>query len=454
MKGNVFIGWSSNNSLALKVKERLKKEDYNGVVGGRAEVTLEHGVGDTVIRQMRTCSAAIMLFTTRHAPDGCCDTCGKSLDTVSLSGNMLFELGFLTGSLKIKRVFIVYIDDASSLAPTDLKGMWDLQVQRGNKSEEDVADEIVRLFMNEQEDGLTDVKIDLVADYYKLKNLIAGHLTNPVYYENEMAQIIIMYSRSAYLFGNVPSATDFLEDFLHEDVADERMLLAINSALAYFEIVAELRPENNESGCLSQRFYSRTIKELRSYLEDVEEMPENDAFRLMLEMTVKSSICFAAMMYYRGQPKTEEAFETQEFFSKDTLVSAKKFEESNLAKNELFGVLYESYAYRNLALLYKDYGKTDLAKEAFGYSKNTRYRLVKYFRNKDLDVTVLSQIETEYHLALTDDIDDVDEQEWKKRIRELKEYLAELNSSAYNRRYLVAKIEDILEDEKKNKNRR
>lgn len=454
MKGNVFIGWSSNNSLALKVKDRLKKEDYNGVVGGRAEENLEHGVGDTVIRQMRTCSAAIMLFTTRHDSNGCCDTCGKNLDTVSLSGNMLFELGFLTGSLKIKRVFIVYIDDAVDFAPTDLRGMWDLRVKKGDKSEEEVAEEIVKLFLDEQEDSLVDVKIDLVADYYKLKNMIAGHLNNPVYYENEMAQIIIIYSRSAYLFGNVPSATDFLDDILHSDITDDRMLLAVNSALAYFDTITELRPENNESGCLSQRFYSKKIKELKSYLEDVEDMPENDPFRLMLEMTVRSSICFAAMMYYRGQPLTEDAFETQEEYAKVTVASAKKFEGINSEKNELFGVLYESYAYRNLALLYKDYGKKELAKEYFEYSKNSRYRLVKYFKNKDLDVTVLGQIETEYHLALTDDIDDVDDQECKKRIRELKEYLAELNSSAYNRRYLVAKIENILADEKKNKNRR
>ena len=150
MKGKVFIGWSSDNSLALKVKAELKKSGYNGVVGGKAESSLEHGVGDTIIKQMRSCSAAIMLFTSRPDLHSVCNKCGKTLGGKILSGNMLFELGFLTGSLKPNRVFIVYMDDAAKCAPSDLKGAWDLQITKGCKTEEELAAEIVELFLKEQ----------------------------------------------------------------------------------------------------------------------------------------------------------------------------------------------------------------------------------------------------------------------------------------------------------------
>ncbi len=451
MKGKVFIGWSSNNSLALKVKAELKKNDYNGVVGGKAESSLEHGVGDTIIKQMRSCSSAIMLFTSRSDVRSICNKCGKIVGGKILSGNMLFELGFLTGSLKPNRVFIVYIGDAADYAPSDLRGMWDLRVEKDGKSEDELATEIVELFLKEQANGLVDVKIDLVADYSKLKNLIADHSVCPVYYENEMAQIIMMYSRAAYLCDNCSSAVDFLDEVLHSDVDDDRMLLAINSAAVYLKAIGDLEKNDDGKMYLPRKAYVRYVKDLKSYLEDSEEFPENDSFRLMLEMTVRSTICFLDMAYFANEEDDEYDYLEARETCIASINAAHKFEEADKEKNELFGVLYETYAYRNLALLYKRYGETEQAKEVFEKSISARYKVLSYYRKKDFDKTILSQAEAEYYLALTDNIGEVDEEEKNRRLKELKDYVESVKKLSYDRAYLVRKIDQILKDERDKK---
>ncbi len=452
MKGKVFIGWSSDNSLALKVKAELKKSGYNGVVGGKAESSLEHGVGDTIIKQMRSCSAAIMLFTSRPDLRSVCNKCGKTLGGKILSGNMLFELGFLTGSLKPNRVFIVYMDDAAKCAPSDLKGAWDLQITKGCKTEEELAAEIVELFLKEQANGLVEAKIDLVADYSRLKNLIADHIVSPVYYENEMSQIIMMYSRAAYLNDNCASAADYLDEVLHSDIDDdEGMLLAINSALVYLKAICELEKDDDGKVCLPYKLYKKYSNDLKSYLEDADSLPKGDGCRLMLEMTVRSTLCFLDMTYYANMEDDETEFELQEEDCLGAIDAALEFERADEERNELFGVLYESYAYRNLALLYKRYRRFEEAEDAFEKSRAARYKILKYYRNRDLDKTILSKAQSEYYLSLTDNIDMVDEGERKKRLRELKDYIEEEKELSYNRAYLVRKIEKILTAERAKK---
>ena len=184
MNGNVFIGWNENFPLAEKVKILLKEKGYNGILKGRTENLFTHGIGATVISQMKSCCAAILLFQTQaHAK---CE-CGGEAESNLLSANMLFELGFLVGSLKIKRVFTVYIDGAETLAPSDLKGMWDVGVYSAGKTTDELAEEIVDLFIHEQCDELNENKIELVTDISKLRGLIESHRSAPVYFESEIA---------------------------------------------------------------------------------------------------------------------------------------------------------------------------------------------------------------------------------------------------------------------------
>ena len=448
MKGKVFIGWSSDNSLALKVKAELKKNDYNGIVGGKAERSLEHGVGDTIIKQMRSCSAAIMLFTSRTDTHYVCTKCNKILGGKKLSGNMLFELGFLKGSLMPDRVFTVFIDDAVEYAPFDLKGIWDLHIERASMSEESLAEEITKCFLLKQYNALSCAKIDMIADYSHLKNLIVDHLVSPVYYENEMAEIIIMYSRSAYLFGNARSACDFLNEVLHSDIDDDRMLLAVNSAIVYLKAICELEKDDDGKLFLSKKSYMRYSKDLKSYLEDAEQFPESDDFRLLLEMTVYSTLCFLNMVYYSGKGCDEGTYALEREVCVLAIESAHKFENADKQKNELFGVIYETYAYRNFAFLCKSHNSLKEAEDAFEKSISARRRILDYYNSKDFDKTIFLGAESEYYLALTDDIESICASIRADRIHQLKEYVERIKEVSYDRTYLVRKIDKILTDER------
>ena len=67
-----------------------------------------------------------------------------------------------------------------------------------------------------------------------------------------------------------------------------------------------------------------------------------------------------------------------------------------------------------------------------------------YFKKRDLNQSVFDQINMEYHLALIDNIFDVDEEEKSRRRRELKNYVEDVSEASYNRQYLVDKISKIL----------
>ena len=199
------------------------------------------------------------------------------------------------------------------------------------------------------------------------------------------------------------------------------------------------------------KLYKKYSNDLKSYLEDADSLPKGDGCRLMLEMTVRSTLCFLDMTYYANREDDETEFELQEEDCLGAIDAALEFEQADEERNELFGVLYESYAYRNLALLYKRYRRFEEAEDAFEKSRAARYKILKYYRNRDLDKTILSKAQSEYYLSLTDNIDMVDECERKKRLRELKDYVEEEKELSYNRAYLVRKIEKILTAERAKK---
>ena len=52
----------------------------------------------------------------------------------------------------------------------------------------------------------------------------------------------------------------------------------------------------------------------------------------------------------------------------------------------------------------------------------------------------------EYYLSLSDNLPDVEEDLKKKRIRELRDYMDEVNEGSFNRKYLNGEIERVLNE--------
>lgn len=450
MRGNVFIGGSGNVDLAKKITVLLAKSGYNGILSGSLEETGTRGGGAAVIAQMRGCCAAIMLFASQ--PEVACE-CGGASSTKILSANMLFELGYLVGSLRIKRVFTVYLDDSEESAPSDLRGIWGVSVSSKGKTLDELASEIVELFLFEQREEIVENKMELATDISRLRGKIIEHTENPVYYESEIAQLILLYCQSSYMFGVMDKAEELFREILHSGRNhDESVILSINSSLCYFEICKKLESDGEgESATLSlpYRAYRGIRSKLLGYIEDVEKFADG-AFKRMFLVVVYDYLTFANMMYYQGAGINEdlEFRETCVIRCGETCESLRELDPE---KNDQIAALYEAYGYRNGALFYRSINKPELAREAFEKSKNARYKLLKFFRNKDMDKNLFEQIKMEYYLALTDDLSDVDETEKKKRMRELDDYVTEQHEAAFDRNFLVNRIERVINEEEKRK---
>lgn len=448
MKGKVFIGWTMDQSLAICVKNELRRHNYSGICGGReGSNRILSSVGATVVAQMNECSSAIMLFASRE--EAVCDDRGNSVTVRSLSPNMLYELGYLSGSLNLRRVLSVYLDGAEKLVPTDIKGGWEETVSTAGKTNEEVAREIVDQFLRGQCDLITGNKMELMTDISTLRSIIREHIEKPVYYDDEIAFIVLLLCQASYMHDEMDNDEKLINELFNADIDDKSCLLAINSSLAYFEACRSLEEIEFSHGLqLPTKAYKRLRRQLTEYVDEAEAM-EDSQFRSMFLMISYDYLSFINMMHYGARPADEVAAEEMEFREQTTLRSVDytlRFIEYDDKSNTQVGLLYLSYTLRNLALFYRAVGRYEEAQQRFEESIDTRKKLYNFFQLNNLNKSITEQIKMEYYLSLKDNLKDVDPVIQRKRIRELRDYIDEVNEVAFNRKHLTSDIERVLNE--------
>ncbi len=443
MKGKVFIGWTKSEDLAICVKEELKKYNFNGICGGRqGENEILAGIGATVINQMNKCSSAIMLFTKRD--ENIVDDEGRCICTEILSPNMLYELGYLSGSLNLKRVMSVYIDGAENLVPTDIKGGWQETLNTNGMSNKEIAKIIVKKFIDGQCNLITGNKMDLMTDISRLRSIIREHMAKPVYYDDEIAYIILLLCQASYMHDEKHTDKLLIEELYNTNITNKKCLLAINSTIDYFDACAALVDDMR----IPDRTYKRLRRNLLQYVDEAKEL-EEDQFKHMFLMICYDYLTFINMMHYAGTNPDdidEDILKDRELMALNSIEHANIFCNYNEIDNLQFAQLYLSYTYRNLAKFYKSIGKNDEAQEQFEKSIQVRKSLHKHFQLKNLNKTIGEQIKMEYFLSLSDNLPDVAEDVKKKRIRELEDYMDEVNEGSFNRKYLNGEIARVLDE--------
>ena len=449
MRGKVFIGWTMDQSLAVCVKNELRKYDFAGICGGReGSNKILHSIGATVISQMNECCSAIMLFARRD--EEVVDENGNHIVTHVLSPNMLYELGYLTGSLNLRRVLTVYMDGAEVLVPTDIKGGWYETVSTEGKTNDELAKEIVDVFLRGQCDLLTGNKMDRMTDISALRNILRAHIEKPVYYDDELACIVTLLSQASYMHDEMDNDEKLITELLNADIDDKHCLLAINASLAYFDACNSLEEIEFSHGLqLPTKAYKRLRRQITEYVEEALELPESQ-FRSMFLMVAYDYLTFINMMHYGARPADEIDPEELEFREQSALKSieyAAEFVEFDDKSNTQIALLYMSYTLRNLALFYRAMGRYEEAQQRFEESIEARKKLYNYFQlNKQLNKTITEQIKMEYYLSLKDNLKDVDSATQRRRIRELKDYIEEINEVAFNRKHLISDIERVLNE--------
>lgn len=255
-KGKVFIGWCGDNNLAIAVKSKLYYAGYEGIVGGKnGNNSIAHAVGQTVIDQMDECCSAIMLFSNRDN---------------HLSANMLYELGYLNGALRSNCILTVYLNVSNDMIPSDLLGLWATHIDDSSLSNEKIAEKIVDQFVEEQNiESVTD-KLDLISQYSELKARIINH-KKPVYYNEEVAEFILLFSHSAYIYNDFENAGMVLNK-AQSDYSDSiEISMAAICALNYFNIHFNIEMNNLGTATLSKNEYEK-IKYI--YIDCIESIDE------------------------------------------------------------------------------------------------------------------------------------------------------------------------------------
>lgn len=448
MRGKVFIGWTRDQSLAVCVKNELRRHNYMGICGGReGSNKILHGVGATVVAQMNECSSAIMLFSGRD--EEITDDNGNTVIYRGLSPNMLYELGYLSGSLNLRRVLSIYLDGAEELVPTDIKGGWQETAKTAGKTNEELAREIVDRFLRGQCDLITGNKMELMTDISKLRSIIREHIERPVYYDDEIAFIVMLLCQASYMHDEMGNDEKLLNELLDAGTNDQSCLLAINSSLAYFIACRSLEEIEFSHGLqLPARAYRRLRRQLTQYVDEALTMEEGQ-FKYMFLMIAYDYLTFINMMHYGARPADEiepEEMEFREDSARNSIYYADKFIEYDDNYNAQVGQLYLSYTLRNLALFYRAIGRNDDAQVCFEESIDKRRKLHHYFQLSKLNKTISEQIKMEYFLSLKDNLKDVEPTLQRKRIRELEEYIEEINEVAFNRRHLINDIERVLNE--------
>lgn len=441
IKGNVFLGWSKENTLAKVLQKKLLNYGFRGIVGGKAQHAIDPGVGATVLNQMKKCSSAIMLFTPVDVDSG-----------TILSGNMLFELGYLFGTLRLNKVLIVYLDVPMKSIPTDLHGMWDVQISKGDKSDEEIADEVIRHFLADQDSFLDEDKLDLLSEIEKLHYLIESHIESPIYYHDEMAQIVLLYGQAAYIFDDFISAEQTLGRLLQQNFPNDELQFAVLQCMSYFTLVQNLQDVDREDGnlYLSKRDYEKFRDESLDLIGEVKGFPEtSETFKLMFLTIAYEYLTFANMMY-AANPKTnardEKFVEFRKFCVQNCLDYCEKMEEDDPDRNQNLAYLFKSYAYRNKAFLLKYIGEE--SDESFEESIKFRKKLYRrYHFSKTTAKHFVNHIRMEYFLALSDNLEQKKDKKLQdERIKELRKYIGDVTNNSFNRLYHIKNIEKIITD--------
>lgn len=444
MNGNIFIGWSKDPSLAESVRQQLQKHGYGARVGGKNNERIGHGVSATIIEQMNECCGAIMLFSKRNIE---AKIVGTDEDGImeSLSLNMLFEFGYMTGTKQIDRVYLVYLDCAKKLAPSDMEGMWSVEISTEGREFEDIASEIVEGYLKNQKDSVVENKMRLICSISHLKWFIRQHIKKPTFFDSEMAKIVVILCQASYLFGDMTTCEQLVKD-LQKDCNDEDHLrLAIISSIIYYDICNNLVEEDGVMH-LPDRYYKKVVYRLQQAIDEASDLEGDEEFKYMFLMICYDYLSFANLMYFKGDNICE--WDEDKIFVEDcckkSIENAIKFQELNMEKNKELSELYLGYMHRNLALFYKDQGRLDEADYEFEESIRVRYNLFIYCDTRDLNKIVKDQMKMEYNLALSDNILDVDPDKRRRRIRELDNYIIEAKEQSYDRMFQNKTIEDKL----------
>lgn len=400
MKDKVFIIWSGDNSTALKVKNILEnKHNYICYVGGGLyDDSQMLSVGDTVVRQMKICNQAIVIFNNRK--DG------------AVSNNLFFELGFVSARYGMKKVHCVKKSDETIVLPSDFDNSFIESIPA--TTYEEYAGGIVQYFINRQKLSVDKNKMYLINNRYIIHEMLQAHYSEigSKCSDYELAQYILFYMQSGVMFQDESKILEELKSFKkhHYNEFSVELHQAANLSIAFLEATSNLAA-SKDIVYISHDTFRAYFSTCKSLLDEIH-VDESGTFAEWAKLILAENLAYVTFLY-ASNPTINDNMRKQLFqkvieYATIGLDCVEILENmaSSIENNDTVGLisLFKAYLFRHLFNSHRSLNSND-AEKWLKLSLSERQSLLRIFDINSVDTKIYNNFEMEYYLILSEYID-------------------------------------------------
>ena len=423
MKDKIFIIWSGENKIALKLKKILEeKYNYLCFVGGNYQNDSQMlSMGDTIVRQMRMCNQSIVIFSNK------CD--GR------ISNNLYFELGFVSASYGMKKVHCVKKHDELISLPSDFDNSFVQNINANDESE--FVDGIVEYFLSRQKLSVDTNKMYLINNRYIIHEMLQVHYSDvgSKCSDYELAQYVLFYMQSGVMFQDECRILEELKNFKRQFVSEfsHELHQSINLSIAFLEATSVLSYEN-DSVYITDDLFRNYFISCKNMISEIK-VDESGTFDNWAKMILAENLAYVTSLY-ASNPHITEGLKEQLLskvieYAKLGIVYIEELQgiSSCIENNDTVGLLslFKAYLYKHLYYSYKKNNPIEAEKWLL-LSLKENQSLLQIFNTNSVDSKIYNNLEMDYYIILSEYInfqrkDNIDEFERMMYISDIDNFI-------------------------------
>lgn len=425
---NVFIAWEGNQSLANLVDAKLNRYGFAGVVGGGTKT--DTFIGSQIFSQIQQCTRAIVLVEKKHLSS-----------EVNFSSNLMFEWGYLTARMDPSKIHVFLIDVCREQLPSDLSGIWAIEIKKHNKSFNEIAQEIANEFHIVTSRPLNNIdKAKILSCWDETKRNLSVYPSTPVYSEVELAH---------YLLHSVEVCYYHMEDTEFIYLIDR-----IVPASSILEFTVQIIKLNSilfsQSVGLTKQLPFDTITELKALFEKKFDFSiQDNNLNLWLKYFCISRLALLYLFIAQsddmhGEYKDTYCQKALEY-SKSAINVLNEIIEK-FPQESVYVKLYEGYIYRDLYKIYSFLGDTESAFQNITTASQARKSFYLYYKHHyPNDEYLIKHFGEEYYLSCAECLKFItDPTEKKIAEKAIHSFLAKLKNEMGRQHVVLKQLLEII----------
>lgn len=461
MKDYVFIGWSKNLDLAIALKDKLKEEGFNCVIGGEYElnppdVGTRRTVHETVINQMNLCNQAILLFQKKN--------------NKGISENLIYELGYLSAQNSYTNVHIIKIDIAENdlrLFPTDLHGVWGTNISMSDYDGDNkrVAGEIVKIFKKKQYHIKKKNKFEILNNHHFVEYEMRMHFETPTMSDYDLASEIMVYTQSAFCYQEQIDIRQKMRNFnaqmTERGNSSEELRLSVEYALVTLDLFCSTIPDKDSMSISMDEHkfnyyldkYNSIVNRIESKIDvekiysDKDYVSENQ-FEVLVLGQMQEHIAYLHHVYLYKKEEIITDDDRKKYSEKGIEYCNKAIDFLNVMKDNsednMYAKLLLSYAYKCLSSFNANLSKNDECENYQQESLKLRSELNTYVVNTPaIRHSLKDYIMLEYYHQVIEFVKNIKEENKRKYyLIEIEKYIGERSKIDSVKSYMFKTLAD------------